>query len=89
MTPGYPITYALPEKYNPRISSTPDAVTIEDHLNAITLQANVGYEFHQGILLITPMVTKKYEVLLYGGGNNIINVSSNNLGSAQNKSQRV
>ena len=85
LTPGYPITYALPEKYNPKINSTPGAVTVEDHLNAITLQANVGYEFHQGILLITPMVTKKYEVPLYGGGNNIINVSSNNLGSKQNK----
>ena len=85
LTPGYPITYALPEKYNPRISSTPDAATVEDHLNAITLQANVGYEFHQGILLITPMITKKFEVPLYGGGSNVINVSSNNLGSAQNK----
>ena len=85
LTPGYPIAYALPENYNPRISSTPDAVTVEDHLNAITLQANVGYEFHQGILLITPMTTKKFEVPLYGGGSNIINVSSNNLGSGQNK----
>ena len=85
LTPGYPIAYALPENYNPSISSTPDAVTVEDHLNAITLQANVGYEFHHGILLITPMTTKKFEVLLYGGGNNIINVSSNNLGSGQNK----
>ena len=85
LVPGYPIAYALPEKYNPRINSTPGAVTVEDHLDAISLQANVGYEFHQGILLITPMVTKKYEVPLYGGGNNIINVSSNNLGSKQNK----
>ncbi len=85
LTPGYPVAYALPEKYNPRISSTPDAVTVEDHLNAISLQANVGYKFHQGILLITPMTTKKYEVPLYGGGSNIINISSNNLGSDDNK----
>ena len=85
LTPGYPIAYALPEKYNPRVSSTPAAVSVEDHLDAITLQANVGYEFHQGILLITPMTTKKYEVPLYGGGNNVINVSSNNLGRDQNK----
>lgn len=85
LTPGYPVAYALPGKYNPRVSSTPDAVTVEDHLDAISLQANVGYEFHQGILLVTPMVTKEYEVPLYGGGNNIINVSSNNLGREQNK----
>ncbi len=85
LAPGFPITYALPKNYNPKISSTPGAMTVEDHLNAITLQANVGYGFHQGVLLITPMVTKKYEVPLYGGGNNIINVSSNNLGREQNK----
>ena len=85
LTPGYPVAYALPGKYNPRVSSTPDAVTVEDHLNAISLQANVGYEFHQGILLITPMVTREYEVPLYGGGNNIINVSSNNLGTDGSK----
>ena len=85
LIPGYPIAYALPEKYNPRINSSPGAVTVEDHLDAISLQANVGYEFHLGILLITPMVTKKYEVPLYGGGNNIINVSSNNLGTRQIK----
>ena len=84
LTPGFPVTFALPEKYNPRVSSTPDAVTVEDHLNAIGLQANVGYEFHQGILLITPMVTREYEVPLYGGGNNIINVGSNNLGTGGN-----
>ena len=85
LTPGYPIAYALPEKYNPRVSSTPGAITVEDHLKATTLQANVSYEFHHGILLITPMITKKYEVPLYGGGNNIINVSSNNLGKDQHK----
>ncbi len=85
LTPGFPVAYALPVKYNPRVSSTPDAVTVEDHLNAISLQANVGYEFHQGILLLTPMVTREYEVPLYGGGSNIINVSSNNLGSDGNK----
>ena len=81
LTPGFPVAYALPAKYNPRVSSTPDAVTVEDHMNAISLQANVGYEFHQGILLITPTVTREYEVPLYGGGNNNINVSSNNLGT--------
>ena len=85
LSPGYPVAYALPEKYNPGVSSTPGAATVEDHLQAISLQANVGYEFRQGILLITPMVTKKYEVPLYGGGNNVINVSSNNLGREQNK----
>ena len=85
LTPGYPVAYALPAKYNPRVSSTPDALMVEDHLNAISLQANVGYEFHDGILLITPMITRKYEVPLYGGGNNIINVSSNNLGTSVNK----
>lgn len=84
LTPGFPVAYALPGKYNPRVSSTPDAATVEDHLNAISLQANVGYEFHQGILLITPMVTREYEVPLYGGGSNIINVSSNNLGTGDN-----
>ena len=31
------------------------------------------------------MVTREYEVPLYGGGNNIINVSSNNLGTDGNK----
>ena len=85
LTPGYPVAYALPKKYNPPVSSTPLAVTVEDHLQALSLQANVGYEFRQGILLITPMVTREYEVPLYGGGNNIINVSSNNLGQDQNK----
>ena len=85
LTPGFPVAYALPVKYNPRVSSTPNAVTVEDHLNAISLQANVGYEFHQGILLVTPMVTREYEVPLYGGGSNIINVSSNNLGTDGNK----
>ena len=85
LTPGYPVAYALPDKYNPPVSSTPHAATVEDHLQAISLQANVGYEFRQGILLITPMVTREYEVPLYGGGNNIINVSSNNLGQDQNK----
>ena len=88
LAPGFPVAYALPVKYNPRVSSTPDAVTVEDHLNAISLQANVGYEFHQGILLLTPMVTREYEVPLYGGGSNIINVSSNNLGSDGNKAGR-
>ena len=85
LTPGYPVAYALPDSYNPPVSSTPLAVTVQDHLQAISLQANVGYEFRQGILLITPMITREYEVPLYGGGNNIINVSSNNLGREQNK----
>ena len=85
LTPGFPVAYALPVKYDPRVSSTPDAVTVEDHLNAISLQANVGYEFHQGILLVMPMVTREYEVPLYGGGSNTINVSSNNLGTDGNK----
>ena len=85
LTPGYPIAYALPDTYNPPVSSTPLATTVEDHLQAISLQANVGYEFRRGILLITPMITREYEVPLYGGGNNIINVSSNNLGRDQNK----
>ena len=85
LTPGYPVAYALPEKYNPRVSSTPDALLVQDHLNAISLQANVGYEFHNGILLITPLITREYEVPLYGGGSNIINVSSNNLGTNANQ----
>ncbi len=84
LVPGYPVTYALPPDYNPTVSSTPTAVTVEDHLDAIVLQANVGYEFHQGVLLIIPMITRKYEIPLYGGGSNIINVSSNNLGLDQN-----
>lgn len=83
LAPGYPVAYALPPDYNPAVSSTPGAVTVEDHLNAAALQANVGYEFHQGVLLVTPMTTKKYEIPLYGGGSNAIKVGSDNLGQGR------
>ena len=75
----YPITYAIKNDYNPKVNSTTQATTIEDHLDAISLQANVGYQFHEGTLLITPTVTRKYEVPLYGGGNNTIGIGTDNL----------
>lgn len=75
----YPITYAIKNDYNPKVNSTAQATTVEDHLDAISLQANVGYQFHEGTLLITPTVTRKYEVPLYGGGNNTIGIGTDNL----------
>lgn len=75
----YPITYAIRNDYNPQVNSTAQATTVEDHLDAISLQANVGYQFHEGTLLITPTVTRKYEVPLYGGGNNTIGIGTDNL----------
>ena len=75
----YPITYAIRNDYNPKVNSTTQATTVEDHLDAISLQANVGYQFHEGTLLITPTVTRKYEVPLYGGGNNTIGIGTDNL----------
>ena len=75
----YPITYAIKNDYNPQVNSTTQATTVEGHLDAISLQANVGYQFHEGTLLITPTVTRKYEVPLYGGGNNTIGIGTDNL----------
>ena len=82
IVPALPIIYALPPGYNPNVSSTPAAATLADHLAAVTLQANVGYTFHDGVLLITPMTTREYTLPIFGG-NNIVNVSSNNLGRAR------
>ena len=80
IVPGLPITYALEQTYNPPVSSTPHATTIEDHLDNIALQANVGYLVRHDALLITPTVTRRYEVPLYGGGQNFMTLSHNNLG---------
>lgn len=79
LAPGLPVSYALPTDYNPRVSSTPAAATVADHLDVVTLQANVGYEFLRGILLITPMTVKGYEIPLFGGGGNIISLGASNL----------
>ena len=48
LMPGYPVAYALPGKYNPRVSSTPNAVTVEDHLNAISLASQRGLRISPG-----------------------------------------
>ena len=82
IVPALPITYALPAGYNPTVSSTPDATTVADHLAAVMLQANAGYTLHSGVLLITPMTTREYALPIFGG-NNIVNVASNNLGRAR------
>ena len=82
LIPGLPVTYALPPDYNPSVSSAPGAVTVADHLEVIALQANVGYRLQQGVLLITPTVTVDFEIPLYGGGSNVINLSVDNLGQA-------
>ncbi len=81
IVPGFPITYALDPNYNPVVSSSPQSVTIEDHLNNITLQANVGYLFHDGALIITPTVTREYTIPIFGGATSNVAVGSNNLGT--------
>ena len=64
---------------NPVVYSTPSAVTYKDHLDSLTLQANVGYQFRHGVLLISHTVTRDYEIPIYGGGTYTINVGTSNL----------
>ena len=79
IVPGHPITYAIEDSYNPSVRSAPNSITYKDHLDSVALQANVGYEYHSGTLIITPTMTKRYTVPLSGGGTNNIIVSNNNL----------
>ena len=89
IVPGYPITYVMGscsnnvDCINPVVHSTPSAVTYKDHLDSLSLQANVGYQFRNGVLLITPTVTREYEIPLYGGGTYEIEVGVSNLETDQ------
>lgn len=68
---------------NPLVYSTPSAVTYKDHLDSLTLQANVGYQFRNGVLLINHTVTREYEIPVYGGGTYKIKVGTSNLATRE------
>ena len=78
-----PVKDDVDDCIDPIVYSTPSAVTYKDHLDSLTLQANVGYQFRDGVLLINPTVTREYEIPLYGGGTYTIKVGTSNLGTGE------
>ena len=81
-----PTTAYIDECINPVVHSTPTAVTYKDHLDSLTLQANVGYQFLNGVLLINHTVTREYEIPIYGGGAYKIKVGTSNLATGDSGS---
>ena len=78
-----PVEDYVDDCIDPMVYSTPSAVTYKDHLDSLTLQANVGYQFRDGVLLINRTVTREYEIPLYGGGTYTIKVGTSNLGTGE------
>ena len=79
--PTNPISYLIDKHYDPDITSNPEAKTIRDHLEAISLQANLGWHYQSGTIIFTNTVTRQYPIALYGGGTNVMKVNANNLSS--------
>jgi hypothetical protein len=89
--PGTPIVYSMniPENYDFEVVAPPQAHTVQDHLNSISLQSNLGWSMSGGVLYVSPNSVVHYPIPLYGsgsgGGSGIrsnIKVSSNNLGES-------
>ena len=89
LLPGQPVSYLIDDRYDPRVQTSPDAVTVRDHLDSIALQANIGWTYRAGTIVFTHTVTRQYAIPLYGGGVTTTSVHANNLGDQQGPNRIV
>lgn len=88
--PGTPIVYdaSIPMSYNPAVIAPPGIFTVIDHLDAISLQTNLGWSAKKGVVYISPNQVVHYPIPIYGAKDIMrdISLSTNNLSDSANSS---
>lgn len=79
--PGRPVIYRMAPGYDPIVRSMLGARTLKEHLDSITLQANVSWSYSAGTLVFSAMVTRQYPLPMFGGAVNTTELKANNLSS--------
>lgn len=92
MMPGYPIVFdeVIENNFNPTVVASRTAKTLRDHLDSLSIQANLAWTSSNGVIFISPTMTKTYGIPIYGayssegeGLSTNITISHDNLGSVE------
>lgn len=93
LLPGTPMVFSrvIPKNFKKLVVAPPQAFTLKDHLDSISLQTNLGWSVAKGVLYISPNMVAHYPIPLFGsfsgeggqggeGVKNTIKLSNDNLG---------
>lgn len=85
---GKPVSFQLTRapEFNPLVSDSLSATTVQGQLDAIMAQANWSYEVDSGVVIVTDTVVGNFR-LLVPPGRRVYNLATNSLGSAAGSQQ--
>jgi len=66
---GYPVVFDIPDNYDPKVQVSPKAVTVRDHLDSLSVQANLGYSFIDDVFVVSRTATRDFVIPAFGNSN--------------------